>query len=50
MKTDFYKTYEAGCSGNYPNDENLMLHRCCEHCQVIGTTGELWPRVKNGKS
>ena len=33
MKTDFYKRYEAGCSGKYPNYENL-LHHCCEHCQV----------------
>ena len=27
MKTDFYKRYEAGCSGKYPNYENL-LHHC----------------------
>ena len=33
MKTDFYKRYKAGCSGKYPNYENL-LHHCCEHCQV----------------
>ena len=33
MKTDFYKRYKAGCSGQYPNYENL-LHHCYEHCQV----------------
>ena len=32
-KNRFYKRYKAGCSGKYPNHENL-LHHCCEHCQV----------------
>ena len=36
MKTDFYKTYRAGWSRKYPKYENLMLHHCCEHCQVKG--------------
>ena len=34
IKTDFNITYKAGCSEEYPNYENLMLHHCCEHCQV----------------
>ena len=34
MKTDFYKTYKAGCSGKYPNYENSMLHNCCEHSKL----------------
>ena len=46
MKTYFYKRYKAGCSGKYPNYENL-LHHCCEHCQVNNdvcvTEGHLKP-------
>ena len=47
MKTDFYTTYKAGCSGKYPNYENLMLHHGCEHCQVKNSVTDVLQTISS---